>query len=114
MMAKQARANEARANNLEMDGGNNLDELRSMRSEGQKSIAESRAEERLEELKFKMEKNAKKDFDTTSRVGDNVAADDQEKMAKNLADKVLQSNPNLKEKHSNKSIRTLLEREAIQ
>jgi hypothetical protein len=35
-------------------------------------------------------------------------------MAKNLADKVLQSNPNLKEKHSNKSIRTLLEREAIQ
>lgn len=76
MMAKQARANEARTNNLDLDGGNNLDELRSMRSEGQKSIAESRAEERLEELKFKMEKGAKKDFDTTSRVGDNVAADD--------------------------------------
>jgi hypothetical protein len=75
LMARH-RANEARANNIDMDGGNNLDELRSMRSEGQKSIAESRAEERLEELKFKMEKGGKKDFDTSSRLGDNVAADD--------------------------------------
>jgi len=34
-------------------------------------------------------------------------------LAKNIADKVLQSNQHLRDKHSNKSIRALLEREAI-
>jgi len=34
-------------------------------------------------------------------------------LAKNIADKVLQANKNLRDKHSNKSIRQLLEREAI-
>lgn len=118
LVARQARANEAKAKNIDLlDGENNLDDMRSnrsYRSEGQKSIAESRAEERLEELKYNMERKAKKDFDTSSRLGDQVAIDDYEKIAKNLADKVLQSNTNLKEKHSNKSIRALLEREAIQ
>jgi len=79
LIARQTRANEAQMNNIDMDGGNNLDEMRSMRSmrsEGEKSIAESRAEERLEELKHKMVKGGKKDFDNISRAGDNVAADD--------------------------------------
>jgi len=61
-----------------------------------------------------MERKTKKEFDTSSRLGDQVANDDYEKIAKNLADKVLQQNPNMKDKHSNKSIRALLEREAIQ
>jgi len=78
-LAKQARANEAKANTLDMNGDNNLDELRSnrsYRSEGAKSIAESRAEERLDELKYNVEHKAKRDFDTNSRVGDQVAVDD--------------------------------------
>jgi len=53
-VARQARANEAKANTLDMNGDNNLDDLRSnrsYRSDGQKSIAESRADERLDELK---------------------------------------------------------------
>jgi len=55
---------------------NNRSELGSARSEGQKSIAESKAEDRLEEIKYKMDNKKKGDFDTSSRLADQVAADD--------------------------------------
>lgn len=71
------RESDVKGNTLQLDGGdNNLQELRSVRSEGQKSIAESRAEERLEELQHKVDVTGKKEFETSSRMGDNVAADD--------------------------------------
>jgi len=105
--------NDARVKDMNIDDVIEKSELRSLYSEGQKSIAESRIEERIDELKSNIDKKEKREFDTSSRVGDNVGATEYEKLAKNIADKVLQSNPNLKEKHSNKSIRTLLEKEAI-
>lgn len=108
------RESDAKKKDLNLNDDNNRSELRSQLSEGQKSIAESKIDERIEELKKSKKEGKDKDgFDTSSRLGDAVGADDYEKLAKNIADKVLQSNHQLRDKHSNKSIRALLEREAI-
>lgn len=109
----RVRQSDAIKNELDLDDDvNNRSEMRSVMSEGQKSIAESRADERIEQLK-KTKVDGKKEFDTTSRLGESISADEYERMAKSIADKVLLSNKELRDKHSNKSIRTLLEREAI-
>lgn len=72
------------------------------------SVAESKLDDRIDEKK----RGGEKDWDTSSRLGEEVAASETEQMAKLIADKVLLQNPKLKDKHSNKSIRQLLEKEA--
>jgi len=113
LLQEKRRESDVKGRNLDLNEDlNNRSEMRSQMSEGQKSIAESRAEERIEQLKVKATKG-KQEFDNVSQVGESVGADDYERMAKNVADKVLQSHKDLRDKHSNKSIRTLLEREAL-
>jgi len=76
LQIKMSKESDAKKKTIDMNDDNNRSELRSIRSEGQKSIAESRAEDRMDEIKSKIDKNEKKEFDTSSRVGDNVAADE--------------------------------------
>jgi len=84
-----------------------IEKLRADNRSQASSVAESRLEDRIEDKKQK-----EKDWETSSRLGEEVAASETEQMAKLIADKVLLSNPKLRDKHSNKSIRQLLEKEA--
>lgn len=84
-----------------------IEQIRADNRSQASSVAESKLDALIEGKKAKDE-----DWDTSSRVGDQVAASETEQMAKLIADKVLLQNPKLKDKHSNKSIRQLLEKEA--
>lgn len=84
-----------------------IEKLRADNRSQASSVAESRLDDRIEDKKKK-----EKDWETSSRIGEEVAASETEQMAKLIADKVLLSNPKLRDKHSNKSIRQLLEKEA--
>jgi len=71
------RESDAKKKELQLGDDNNRSELRSQMSEGQKSIAESKVDERIEELKKTRKEGKDKDgFDTSSRLGDAVGADD--------------------------------------
>ena len=69
---------------------------------------ESRARER-----YAKEKDERADWDSSSRVGDTPKINEEEKIAKLVADDVLQNYSQFKGVHSNKSVRKMLEREAL-
>jgi len=72
------------------------------------SVATSKIEEAIDNL----ENNSNRDWDKNSKMNDKDRAKHADKLAKLVADKVLYSNQKLKEIHSNKSIRKILEQEA--
>lgn len=80
----------------------------SQRSEMSIKSFESKARERVAR-----EQERKSDWDNSSRVGDTHKINEEEKIAKLVADDVIQSYPQFKGVHSNKSVRKMLEREAL-